>query len=53
MNDAYPRAIRLVEQGLIDVSSVVTHRFPLDSVAEAFVTAAGRKGLKVVVEPGG
>jgi L-iditol 2-dehydrogenase len=51
MNDAYPRAIRLVEQGMIDVSSVVTHRYPLDCVAEAFVTAAGRKGLKVIVEP--
>jgi L-iditol 2-dehydrogenase len=52
MNDAYPRAIRLVEHGMIDVSSIVTHRYRLDRVAEAFDVAARREGLKVVVEPG-
>jgi L-iditol 2-dehydrogenase len=52
MNDAYPRAIRLAEQGLIDVSSIVSHRFPLERVADAFAVAAAREGLKVVVEPG-
>jgi L-iditol 2-dehydrogenase len=52
MNDAYPRAIRLVEQRMIDVSSIVTHRYRLDRVAEAFAVAARREGLKVVVEPG-
>jgi L-iditol 2-dehydrogenase len=51
MNEAYPRAIRLVEQGLIDVASIVTHRYPLEDVAEAFVVAADRQGLKVVIEP--
>lgn len=52
MNHAYPRAIRLVEQGLIDVSSIVTHRYPLERVDEAFSAAVAREGLKVVVEPG-
>jgi L-iditol 2-dehydrogenase len=52
MNDAYPRAIRLAEQGLIDVSSIVSHRFPLERIADAFAVAAAREGLKVVVEPG-
>ncbi|HET6732957.1 zinc-binding dehydrogenase [Mycobacterium sp.] len=52
MNDAYPRAIRLVEHGMVDVSSIVTHRYPLDRVTEAFAMAARRGGLKVVVEPG-
>lgn len=51
MNEAYPRAIRLVEQGLIDVSSIVSHRYPIERVADAFGVAAGRAGLKVVVEP--
>lgn len=45
-------AIRLVEQGLVDVRSLVTHRFPLEKTSEAFATAARREGLKVVVEPG-
>jgi L-iditol 2-dehydrogenase len=51
MNEAYPRAIRLVEQGLVDVSSIVTHRYPLERAAEAFDVAADRQGLKVVIEP--
>ena len=51
MNDVYPRALRLVEQGRIDVASLVTHRFPLRRVADAFGTAVARDGLKVVVEP--
>jgi L-iditol 2-dehydrogenase len=53
MNDVYPRALRLVEQGLVDVSSVVTHRFALDEVSDAFRTAVARDGLKVLVQPGG
>ena len=49
--DVYPRGIRLVAQGRVDASSVVTHRFPLDRVEEAFVKASSRAGLKVVVQP--
>jgi L-iditol 2-dehydrogenase len=51
MNDVYPRAIRLVEQGLVEPMSLVSHRFPLAGTAEAFDTAVTRTGLKVVVEP--
>lgn len=51
MGAVYPRAIGLVERGLVDVRSVVTDRFPLDRAAEAFDTAASRQGLKVIIEP--
>jgi L-iditol 2-dehydrogenase len=51
MKHTYPRAIRLVEQGVIDVSSIVTHRFSLDSFEKAFEVASKREGLKVVLEP--
>jgi L-iditol 2-dehydrogenase len=51
MNAVYPRAIRLVERGLVDVDGLVTHRYPLDRVDEAFRVAAARTGLKVLVEP--
>lgn len=51
MKDVYPRAMALVESGLVDVTSVVTHRFPLTAVQEAFEVAVAREGLKVVVEP--
>jgi L-iditol 2-dehydrogenase len=50
MGEVYPRALRLVESGAVDLGSLVTHRYPLDRVAEAFAVAAGRQGLKVVVE---
>lgn len=50
MNEVYPQAIGLVERGLVDVSALVSHRFPLTDAAAAFATAAERRGLKVVVE---
>ena len=51
MNAVYPRAIGLVERGLVEVDWLTTHRYPLDQVGEAFTVAAARTGLKVVVEP--
>jgi len=51
MNRTYPRAIALVEAGLVDVSSVVTHRYGLVEFVEGFRTAARRDGLKVVICP--
>jgi L-iditol 2-dehydrogenase len=51
MKEVYPRAIRLVAAGAVDVRSLVTHRFPLARAGEAFESAAAREGLKVVVEP--
>ena len=51
MKNTYPRAIRLVESGLVDVRSLVTHRFPLEKIIEAFGVAKRREGLKVMVEP--
>jgi L-iditol 2-dehydrogenase len=51
MKHTYPRAIRLVATGQVDLSSVVTHRYPLRDGAAAFATALRREGLKVVVQP--
>jgi L-iditol 2-dehydrogenase len=51
MNAVYPRAIRLVERGLVDVDALVTHRYPLSQIDEAFRVAVARTGLKVMVEP--
>jgi len=50
MKHTYPRAIALVEHGLVDVRSLVTHRFPLTEAQPAFVEAEKRSGLKVVIE---
>jgi L-iditol 2-dehydrogenase len=50
MKHTYPRAIELVSKGLVDVRSLVTHRFPLEYVAEAFEVAQRREGIKVIIE---
>jgi 2-desacetyl-2-hydroxyethyl bacteriochlorophyllide A dehydrogenase len=49
----YERSLELVRSGRIDLAPMVTHRFALDDVAEAFATAASKSGgaIKVVVEP--
>ncbi len=36
MKHTYPRAIRLVQTGMVDVRSLVTHAFPLERIVEAF-----------------
>jgi L-iditol 2-dehydrogenase len=51
MKLTYPRAIQLVESGLVDVRSLVTNTLPFDRAAEAFAIAARREGLKVVIIP--
>ncbi len=49
MKEMYPRTIRLVEQGLVDVRSMVTERVPLEDVAGGFARATARTGLKTVI----
>ena len=51
MNRAYPRAIALVEAGVVEVSSLVTQRFPLADFEAAFRSAVRRDGLKIIVNP--
>jgi L-iditol 2-dehydrogenase len=51
MNDVYPRAISLASRGVVDLESLVSRRAALGEVADAFTAAAGRSGLKVIIEP--
>ena len=50
MKHTYPRAIELVSKGLVNLRSIVTHRFPLEQAAEAFRVAQRREGLKIIIE---
>jgi len=50
MAHTYPRAVDLVSKGLVDVRSLVSHRFPLNQASEAFRVAVRREGLKVMIE---
>ena len=40
MKHTYPRAIRLVETGAVDLKAIMTHRFPVDEIVDAFEMAA-------------
>ena len=51
MKHTYPRAIDLVTRGLVDVQSLVTHRFPMTQANEAFDIAERRAGIKVMLQP--
>jgi L-iditol 2-dehydrogenase len=51
MKEVYPRAVSLVERGLVDVRTLVTHTFALAEAAKAFEVAVAREGLKVVITP--
>jgi L-iditol 2-dehydrogenase len=49
----YEVALRLIESGRVDVSDMVTHRFPLEDATEAIETSASGEGIKVAVIPEG
>ena len=45
------RAAALLESGRIQLSSLISQRFPLTQAVEAFTAAEDRSSLKVVIEP--
>ncbi|XP_071477213.1 sorbitol dehydrogenase-like [Diadema antillarum] len=47
----YPKAISLLSSGQMPVKGLVTHRFPLQRVSDAFETAASREcqAMKVII----
>ena len=46
-------ALKLISLGIVRVAPLITHRFDLGAVREAFELAAGRGGLKAMVLPVG
>ncbi|MEE9274838.1 MAG: alcohol dehydrogenase catalytic domain-containing protein [bacterium] len=42
--NCYPRAIEFMRAGRIDVAKMLTHRFPLDEIEEAFRVVKAREG---------
>jgi L-iditol 2-dehydrogenase len=51
-SNTWPRAIRLLQSGLVNLKQLVTHRFNLDDALEAFKTAADPKtgAIKVQIQ---
>ncbi|EHK97876.1 putative Sorbitol dehydrogenase [Glarea lozoyensis 74030] len=49
-SNTWPRAIRLVQSGIIDMKKLVTHRFQLEDAVKAFETAADAKTGAIKVQ---
>ncbi len=50
MKHTYPRAIKMVVSGQINVASLVTQRFPLAQIEQAYAAAEKLEGIKTVVD---
>ena len=50
--NTWPRAIRLIESGVVQLEKLVTHRFDLEDAVRAFETAADPKtgAIKVQIQ---
>jgi L-iditol 2-dehydrogenase len=50
--NVYPQAIKAVEKGIIDISSIVTHEFPFDDIAKAFDININKKHevVKIIIK---
>ncbi|RDL37433.1 L-arabinitol 4-dehydrogenase [Venustampulla echinocandica] len=50
-SNTWPRAIRLMQSGIIDMNKLVTHRFKLEDAVKAFETSADPKtgAIKVLI----
>jgi L-iditol 2-dehydrogenase len=49
----FTTALKLIQYGIVQVGPLISHRFTLDGVRDAFELAAGRGGLKAMVAPAG
>ncbi len=47
----YPRIIRMCAEGKLDVSKLVTHRFPLEKISDAFEVMKNGESLRSIVIP--
>jgi 2-desacetyl-2-hydroxyethyl bacteriochlorophyllide A dehydrogenase len=48
--DEFPEALRLVDSGAVRTEPLITHRFALDRIAEAFAAHADSSSIKVALE---
>jgi len=49
----FTTALKLIQYGIVRVAPLISHRFSLDQVREAFETTADRRGLKSMVQIAG
>jgi len=46
-----PHAVEVVSAGGLELTPLISHRYPIGNAPEAFATLAERRGLKVIVNP--
>jgi L-iditol 2-dehydrogenase len=46
----YETALEVIERGVVDVEPIISHRFPLEEIDEAFEVAKKKEDLKVMVD---
>jgi len=46
-------AVRLLEQGMVRTEPIITHRFPLEQINEAFEAMQSQQGMKIIIHPHG
>ncbi len=51
-NYTFPQAIRMVEQGILDLTPIVTHVLPLERLAEGLDLLRSGAATKVLITPG-
>jgi len=47
----HKKALELIARGVVEVKKIITHRFPLEDIHQAFRVVENREGLKVMVIP--
>jgi len=52
-NASFPRAVEILEKGIIDLEPLITHRFALARTAEAIDVLRRGEGVKVFIDPQG
>ena len=45
------KAVELISSGAINARNYISHKYSLDNISEAFATAEGHSGMRVVVNP--
>ncbi|HAG90404.1 MAG TPA: L-threonine 3-dehydrogenase [Bdellovibrionales bacterium] len=49
--EQHKKALELIESGQVDVAPLISHRYSLNQLEEAFEMAQSKTGLKVIVKP--
>ena len=50
-NASFPRAVEMLEKGVLDLAPLVTHRLPLAKTAEAIEILKRGEGVKIFIDP--